>query len=105
MSLTRESITALLETNDRAIGRALLVLLSNQTADEVRMETTSHYNGKGFSGFDGKIGTNMAKFYQRNGYLSPKQIAFWRKQDKRGNMRIAKYWKQLIKAAEEKAAA
>jgi len=102
--LNRDYIVQLLETNDRAVGRALLVLLSNQTATEVAMETTSVDNGKGFTGFDGKIGTNMAKFYQRNGYLSPKQIAFWRKRDKRGHMRIAKYWRQLIAAAEAKAA-
>jgi hypothetical protein len=102
--LDRGYIVQLLETNDRAVGRALLVLLSNQTAAEVALETTNVDNGKGFTGFDGKIGTNMAKFYQRNGYLSPKQIAFWRKRDRRGHMRIGKYWKQLLVAAEAKAA-
>jgi hypothetical protein len=102
--VTKEVIVSLLETNDRAIGRALLVLLSNQTATEVALETTNVNNGKGFTGFEGKIGTSMAKFYQKHGYLSPKQIAYWRKRDRRGHMRIGKYWKQLLVAAEAKAA-
>ena len=51
------------------------------------------------------MGSSMAKFYQRNGYLSPKQIAYWRAKDKRGGMRIAIYWRQLLDAAHKKAAA
>lgn len=102
--LTRERIVEMLETNDKAVGRALLVLLSRQTADEQSSETTRYTNGRGFGAFDAEMGTSMAKFFGRTGYLSPKQLACWRKRDKHGNMRIAKYWRQLIEAAEEKAA-
>jgi hypothetical protein len=103
-ALTRESIQALLASNDRAIGRALVVLFNNQTADEQISETVRVQNGKGFKGPHGKIGTSMAKFFLRNGYLSEKQIAYWRKPDRRGQMRIGCYWRQLIEAAENRVA-
>lgn len=102
--LTKEYIVHLLETNDKAVGRALLVLLNRQTAVEQACQRTEAVNGRGFTGFDAKIGTSMAQQFQRKGKLSDAQVAVWRKKDKRGNMKIAKYWKQLIEAAEEKAA-
>jgi hypothetical protein len=51
------------------------------------------------------MGTSMAQFYLRKGYLTAKQIAYWRKPMKCGNMRIGVYWKQLALAAEAKAKA
>lgn len=44
--LTRDSIIALLETNDLAVARALLVLNERQTQDEQMTEHTSHRNGR-----------------------------------------------------------
>ncbi len=102
--LKKEDIVKLLETDDRAVIRALLVLHERQTDDEKRSEDTRHENGVGFRSCDAKMGSSMAKFFQRNQYLTPKQIAYWRKRDKRGNMRIAVYWRQLMEAAEQKAA-
>lgn len=103
--LNKELIVKLLETNDKAVCRALVVLYNRQTVTEQSLQTTSEANGRGFTGFDGKIGCSMAQFYLRTGYLSPKQIAVWRKRDKRGNMKIARYWKQLLEEAEAKQAA
>lgn len=105
MELTRENIVALLERNDKAVGRALLVLLRNQTFDEQQSEDTKHQNGKGFASCDAFVGTRAARQFQERGYLSPKQVAYWRIKDARGNSRIGKYWKQLVKAAEERKAA
>lgn len=104
MTLNRETIVKLLSSNDKAICRALVVLNQYQTADEQLSEDTRHRNGMGFKPCHARMGTSMAKFYAARGYLSPKQIAYWRKTDKNGNMRIAIYWKQLIRAAEAKAA-
>lgn len=104
MNLTGSDIVALLRKNDKAIGRALIVLKDLQTADEQASETTRHQNGKGFRPCHARMGVSMAKFYERNGYLSPKQIAYWRKEGKEG-MRIAIYWRQLLAAAHRKAAA
>ena len=102
--LTKDEIVKLLETNDKAIARALVVLFNNQTADEQRAETTKYNNGIGFKSCHGEIGTSMAKFYLSRNYLSPKQVAYWRKRNKDGEMRISCYWRQLAEAAEAKKA-
>ena len=102
MTLDKASIVALLESNDRAIGRALLVLRANQTADEQVSETVRHLNGKGFRPCHARMGTSMANFFEKYGRLSEKQIAYWRKRDAAGNMRIGIYWRQLIDAAKAK---
>jgi hypothetical protein len=44
----------------------------------------------------------MAQQFAARGTLSPKQIAYWRARDVKGNMRIGIYWKQLIEAAKAK---
>jgi len=99
MQLDRNYITRLLETNDKAVARALLVLNARQTSDEQASQHTKHHNSRGFRPCHARMGTSMAKFYERNGYLSPKQIAYWRKLDRAGNMRIGIYWRQLIEEA------
>lgn len=100
---TVDSIRNLLATNDKAVARALLALNARQTADEQIVEHTKHHNGRGFRPCHARMGTSMAKFYQRNGYLSPKQIAYWRKTDRSGAMRIGIYARQLLEVAAEKA--
>ena len=102
-NLTGTDIINLLKTNDKAIGRALVVLFNNQTSDEQAIETVRHRNGEGFRPCHAKTGTSMAKFFLKNGYMSPKQIAYWRVEQKQG-MRIAIYWRQLLAAAHQKAA-
>jgi hypothetical protein len=104
MNLTGTDIVKLLETNDRAVARALVVLYERQTEDEKASEDTRHHNNRGFRPCHARMGTSMAKFYLRNGYLSPKQVAYWRKQGKEG-MRISIYWRQLLDAAHRKAVA
>lgn len=101
--LRKEDIINLLSCNDRAICRALVVLKNRQTADEIQSQHTSHDNGRGFTGFDGMIGTSMAQFYEKTGFLTPKQLAYWKKPMKNGVPRIGKYWKQLIEEACAKA--
>jgi hypothetical protein len=101
-TLDKPTIVALLSKNDKAVCRALVVLNQYQTLDEQATEDTRHRNGMGFKPCHARMGTSMAKFYSERGYLSPKQIAYWRKTDRRGNMRIGIYWKQLIRAAGEK---
>ena len=102
---TKAEIVALLARNDKAVGRALIVLNERQTADEQRAEDTKYDNGVGFTGADARMGTSMAGFFSRNGYLSVKQLAYWRKPNVRGVPRIAKYATQLLEIANAKAAA
>lgn len=102
--LTKEKIVQLLETDQRAVARALLVLNERQTSDEQASENTRYLNGRGFRPCHARMGTSMAKFFQRFGYLTPKQIEYWRKRDKTGAMRIGIYAGQLLEAAVQKAA-
>lgn len=102
---TKQSIIALLETNDKAVARALVALNARQTADEQRSEHTRYDNGMGFTPADARMGTSMANFYLRNNRLSEKQVAYWRKPNARGVPRIAKYAGQLLEVAREREAA
>lgn len=93
----KERIVELLATNDKAVGRALLRLLQNQTSDEQVAQTVKHRNNRGFRPCHARMGTSMAEFFREKGYLSPKQVSYWRVRDKKGNMRIGIYASQLLK--------
>ena len=99
MAHTVESIRNLLATNDMAVARALVALNKRQTHIEQELKSTTNLNGKGFRPCHARMGTSMAQFYERNGYLSPKQIAYWRKPDRTGTPRIAIYARQLLLVA------
>ena len=101
---TKSQIIELLRTNDRAVARALVVLNDLQTADERYNESTRYDNGCGFRPCHARMGTSMAKFYQKFGRLSEKQVAYWRVAQRDGKMRIEIYAGQLLRAAEIKAA-
>ena len=103
--ITREYITHLLRTNDKAVARALVALNKRQTSDEQRSQVTRYHNLQGFMPMHARMGTSMAQFYERNGYLSPKQGAYWRRVTPSGKSRIEKYVGQLLLIAQEKAAA
>lgn len=103
--VTKSEIITLLRTNDRAVARALVVLADRQTADEQASESTRYDNGRGFRPCHARMGTSMAKFFRARGYLSAKQVAYWRAAMKSGQMRIEIYAGQLMDAAKVKAAA
>jgi hypothetical protein len=96
----KEKIVELLSKNDVAVGRALVRLNENQTADEQASEDTKYRNGMGFRPCHARMGTSMAKFYEKRGYLTKKQVDYWRARDKAGNMRIGIYANQLLKVSE-----
>ena len=102
--VTKASIIELLKTNDKAVARALLALNERQTADEQVQESVKYQNGQGFRPCHARMGTSMANFYQRAGFLTAKQVAYWRKLDKSGKMRIEIYAGQLLIVAQAKAA-
>ena len=105
MAHTVESIRQLLRTNDRAVGRALLALNARQTADEQQAEATKYHNEQGFKPCHAKRGTGMAKFYAKTGFLTPRQLAWWRAVTPSGKSRIEVYAAQLLRVAEENSAA
>jgi len=104
---TKEVIKNLLETNDAAVMRALIVLYRRQTASEQSAESTHEHNGVGFTAFDAHLLTSFAKQViqwessRDRRYptaLSSKQIQIARK-------RLAKYSQQLANEANERSAA
>lgn len=99
---TVEAIRELLRTNDKAVCRALVALNRRQTADEQATKDTRHQNGMGFRPAHARMGTSMAEFYARNGYLTTKQVAYWRKPMKDGKSRIEIYARQLLEVAQER---
>lgn len=92
----RDSIIALLASNDQAVGRALIRLADRQTADERVEENTKHRNGRGFKPCHARMGTSMAEAFAKYGRLTPKQVAYWRVKDANGSMRIGCYTRQLL---------
>ncbi len=103
--LTKESIVRMLESDDRAVARALVVLTARQTHDEQASEQTRYLNGRGYRPCHARMGASMSKFFQRTGYLTPKQVAYWRVKDRTGSMRIGIYAGQLLEEAQAKASA
>ena len=102
--MNKHYIAQLLQNNDKAIIRALIVLNERQTRDEQVAEDTRYNNGVGFTPADAKMGTSMAEFYARRGYLTDKQLAYWKKPNRKGVWRICKYAGQLLDAAKAKQA-
>ena len=67
----RDSIIALLASNDQAVGRALIRLADRQTADERVEENTKNRNGRGFKPCHARMGTSMASAIAKYGRLTP----------------------------------
>lgn len=92
----KESLQALLDANDRAVYRAILLIYDRQTEAEKSTMSTVVDNGVGFSGCDAELLSSFATQLQDRGWLTSNQMAFARR-------KIRKYWKQLWQLAEEKA--
>jgi hypothetical protein len=106
MTLTREKLSDLVLREgpiaERAIGRALVLLLKRQTAEESASNDTRVHNAIGFTPADAYTGTLSAKFFIKHGRLEEWQIKKWQKLNAKGVPRIAKYWRQLAEEAEKK---
>ena len=93
----KDKIVELLAKNDKAVIRALLRIYENQTTDEQRERTVKYHNGIGFTAAHASIATSMVTFYKSNGFLTPRQIRYWRVTNAKGRMRIAMYANQLLR--------
>lgn len=108
--VTKDSLTQMIqaaspEKQAQIVGRACVVLFKRQTDAERATNTTNTENSIGFTGSDAKSGSLTAKTFMKHKTLQAWQVERWLKVDRRGTMRIAKYWRQLDEAAREKAAA
>lgn len=91
---TVEEIKNLLSTNDKMVMRSTAKLFELQTEDEKNSDSTGHNNGVGYNGTDAFIMSKFAKFFNKYGYLTEKQLAIARR-------KIMKYSKQLTRIANE----
>ena len=89
---TIQEIRELLQTNDRAVMRAIWVLYERQTATEKASHCTIEDNGVGFNAFDAEFLTSLAEQAEQRGWLTPRQIQAGRKA-------VMKYAGQLVRIA------
>ena len=102
VELTRDSLNDLLDRNDKAVGRALVVLFKRQTEAEKQENVAKIVNNLGFTKADAFKGSVTAKYFLKHGSLQDWQLNYWRARDARGSMRIGKYWNQLADEAVQK---
>ena len=94
LPLTVDTVKNLISTRKDAAIRALKLIYEKQTSSEQDAQSTIDNNGIGFNGVDAEILTSIYQFYQKNGYISPKQLAICYK-------KLPKYAKQIVKITEE----
>ena len=95
---TVETIVNLINTDHRAVYRGIIVLFSEQTADEQRHEDTKHLNRRGFRADHAKSGSMLAKKIARREPLSDTEFLWARSI-------LYRYRWQLLIAAAKKAVA
>lgn len=89
----KESIKDLLDRNDKAVYRAILLIYSFQTDEEKYMGTTKTVNGKGFSKFDVEVLSSFAMQLRRGQELTLKQMYVARPKIKKYAGQILQYMK------------
>lgn len=92
---TADDIVALLEMDNQAVERAIVVIYERQTQEEKAFSAVVNVNGIGFSQADVKFGTSLAKGCLRYGHLTMKQLFYARKM-------AIKYREQLVDVANDR---
>ena len=89
----KESLRDLLDRNDKAVYRAILLIYSFQTDEEKYKGVTKTVNGKGFSKFDVEVLSSYAMQLRRGQELSLKQMYAARPKIKKYVGQILQYMK------------
>ena len=76
---TRTEIEALINSNDRAVERAMVAIWERQTADEQATQNTRHHNGRGFAAWSARSGTYFAEWVRSGRRLTGKHLVKARK--------------------------
>ena len=88
----KDQIIHMLETNDKAVARALIRIYERQTSSEQAEHTARENNNRGFNKADAPALTSIAQKLLHYGSLTPNQLKYVRR-------RITKYWRQLLEIA------
>lgn len=91
---TEATIKKLLDTNDKAVMRALVAIYKRQTDDEKMRGSTHSANGRGFNLYDAQFCSELAIQVMNGRGLSPKQMGVARN-------KIKRYHRQLLEIARE----
>jgi len=91
----RDAIRDMIVTNDEWAVRALLAIYGRQTAYEQSTDSTQDHNNVGFSSCDAEILSSFARQYQKNRWLSAKQMCILRR-------KMVKYTRQLLEISRAK---
>lgn len=75
MPHTKHTIRALLDTNDKAVERAMIVLYDRQTQDEKQVDSTRHHNNRGFNHGDAPRGSYYARWVLSGRALTGNHLA------------------------------
>lgn len=103
---TKESILALLRTNDLAVERAIVAIYHRQTQDEKRDSDTKHNNRRGFRSNHASTGSFYARIIlkgwkepggRKRVHLNPQKLENARKI-------AAQYHRQLVEVASTRSA-
>ena len=89
----KESLKDLLDRNDKAVYRAILLIYSFQTDEEKYMGTTKTVNGRGCSKFDVEVLSSFAMQLRRGQELTLKQMYVARPKIKKYVGQILQYMK------------
>jgi len=84
----KEIIQRSIDTNDRAVLKAVKIIAGQQTASELACKTTIEHNNVGFGAFGAEFLTSIAEQVRYGRKLTPKQMAMTR-------TKIRCYWRQL----------
>lgn len=104
MSLTKEELYKLLDSNPGAVARAIEVIYDRQEEDEKVVRDAVHTNSVGFNKPDSKLGTTLGKTIKAGLVYGKSYAKCLNDYDvKRGRKMIKKYWKQILEEAERKA--
>lgn len=94
--VTESQIVQLLNTNPKAVARAIVVIFDRQTQDEKATDATRHHNNRGFQACDARRGSYYARWVLSGRELTGNHL------EKARRMAI-KYRRQLVQAAKDKA--
>jgi len=94
---TKAEIIELVESNDRAVERAVLALYARQTDDEQTGGYTGHLNARGFNKADASYGSYCARWVKKGNHLTGKHLG-------RCRALVKKYHRQLVEEANLKLA-
>lgn len=76
---TKDELLERINSDANWVAGALMALYQKQTMEEQAVKGTWHQNNAGFNAVDAGVLTDIAQYYERNGYLTDRQINFVRR--------------------------